>query len=70
LAFLDSKLNDLMFSLCRTRQTLIAMKEGALSDAGMHGCVEEALASFREQERTVADIQRRIASVRHGPHQL
>jgi hypothetical protein len=48
LAFLDSKLNDLMFSLYRTRQTLIAIQEGALSDAAMRGRVGEALGSLRE----------------------
>ncbi len=70
LAFLDSKLNDLMLSMYRTKQMLIAMKKGALSNAAMHGRVGEVLASLREQERTLADIQRRIASVPRGPHQL
>jgi hypothetical protein len=69
LAFLDSKLNNLMFSLYRTRQAVIVMKEGALS-AQMHGHVAEALASLREQERTLADIQQRITSVRRGPDRL
>lgn len=70
LAFLDSKLNDLMFSMYRTRQTLIAMQEGALSDATMYGRVGEALASLREQERTLADIQQRINTVRRGSDRL
>jgi hypothetical protein len=70
LVFLDLKLNDLMLSLHRTQQTLIAIQDGGLSDAAMHGRLGEALASLREQERTLADVQRRIAWARLGPHQL
>jgi hypothetical protein len=70
LAFLDSKLNELMLSQYTTQQTLIVMKRGGLSDAAMHGRVGEALASLREQERLLADVQRRIASVGRGSHQL
>jgi hypothetical protein len=70
LAFLDSKLNELMLSQYTTQQTLIVMQRGGLSDAAMHGRVGEALASLREQERLLADVQRRIASVGRGSHQL
>ena len=68
LAFLDLKLNDLMFSLYGTRQTLIAIHGRAHSDEVL-GSVGEALASLREQERTLADIQQHIGAVRRASGQ-
>lgn len=68
LAFLDSKLNDLMFGLYRTRQTLMTTEARARSDE-LRGQMREALASLRERERALADIQERIGAVRRAPAQ-
>jgi hypothetical protein len=63
LAFLDSRLNDLMFSLYRSRQTLTAIQQHAQADAALLGHVGEALAAVRESERMLGEIQQRITSV-------
>ena len=68
LAFLDSKLNDLMFGLYRTRQTLMTTEARARSDE-LRGQMRESLASLREQERALADIQERIGAVRRASAQ-
>jgi hypothetical protein len=68
LAFLDSKLNDLMFGLYRTRQTLMTTEARACSDE-LRGQMREAHASLREQERALADIQERIGAVRRASAQ-
>jgi len=65
LAFLDSKLNDLMFGLYRTRQTLMTTEARARSDE-LRGQMREAHASLREQERALADIQERIGAARRA----
>jgi hypothetical protein len=64
LVFLNAKLNDLMFSLYRSRQALTAMQQQAQTDVVMLGQVGEAIAALREQERTLAEIQQRLDSVR------
>ena len=64
LPVLDSKLNDLMFSLYRTRQALMDMQQGIGTDASMLGRVGEALASVRDSERVLVDIQQRLEAVR------
>ena len=65
LAFLDSRLTDLMFSLYRSRQTLTAIQQQAQADAVLLGRVGEALAAVRESERVLAEIQQRIVAIRH-----
>lgn len=63
LTFLDAKLNELMSSLYRNRQALTAIQQHAVRDAVLLSRVGEALAAVREQERTLAVIQQRIAAI-------
>ena len=64
LPFLDTKLNNLMFSLYRNRQTLLDVQQRIGTDAALLGRVGEALAFVREQERVLADIQQHLDMVR------
>lgn len=68
LACLDLKPNDLMFGLYGARQPLVAMRGRAQSDEVQRG-VEETLASLREQDRTLVNIQRRIGAARRASGQ-
>lgn len=63
LAFLHQKSNHQMFSLYRTRQLLTDVQQRIGADAIQLGRVGEALASVRESERVLADIQHRIESL-------
>jgi citrate lyase beta subunit len=64
LAFLDAKVNHLMFSLYRTRQALTDMQQRIRTDAATLGRVGEALAAVSESERVLAEIQQRLEAVR------
>jgi hypothetical protein len=64
LPVLDSTLNDLMFSLYRTRQALADIQQRMGTDPMLVGQIGQALASARESERVLANIQQRLDSVR------
>ena len=64
LRFLDLKLNDLMFSLHRNRQALMAIQQRVTVNPAYVGPLGEAVTSLHEAERTLADMQQRLASLR------
>lgn len=67
LPFLDRKLNDLMQALFRNREILTQLQQGASTTpaaGSMLMRIGEAIVIVREQERTVADIQRYLNSLR------
>ena len=64
LHFWERKLNDLMVSLNKSRRALADIQRVGPDAAPLEQRgVSKALASLREQERTVADIQQRITYI-------
>jgi hypothetical protein len=64
IAYLDVTLNDMMRSLYRQRQALMVMQQYATMNPTNVAAIGEALTSLHEAERTLAEIQRHIESVR------
>ena len=62
--FWDGKLNDLLFSLTKTRQALADLQQRVgPKTAPLGQRVSQTLASLREQERTLAGIQQRVTYI-------
>jgi hypothetical protein len=68
-AFLDAKLNDVLVSLSRNRQAMVWLHDRATDDASLLAMVGAALAAIGQQERTLAEIRRRLVREQH-PHNL
>ena len=64
LAFLDLKLNELMWSLHRNRQALMGIQHRVTVNPTFVGPLGDALTSLHEAERTLAEVQQRVASLR------
>jgi hypothetical protein len=64
LEFLDAKLTDLMLGLYRNREALALLEDRAETDATLIATVGMAAAAVRQQQRTLAEIQQRLASLR------
>ena len=61
LVFLDRRLNDLMCSLHKNRQALMAIQTRMAINPAYVGPLGEALTALHDAERTLADVQQRLA---------